>query len=307
MNRYGRRRLAGRSTHAGHHISRRQRPCIEPLEDRYLLSVGISIGDATAIGGDPTLKFIDQFVSAGSGGLTKPARGSSFGPDGNLYVTSAGSNAVLRYDGHTGAFMDAFVPSGSGGLKSPVDVAFDRDGNLYVSSLGTNQVLRYDRTSGAFLGVFASGLATPLGITFGPDGSLYIANQGANEVIRDNNGILSTFVTTGSGGLSKPTKAVFGPDGNLYVGSQGTAQVLRYNGGTGAFIDAFASTNLGQGQTQGPLWLEFGRDGYLYTAARTATPVVQRALIVSTREPAHSWILCRLDVTGGHSALVPII
>ena len=46
--------------------------------------------------------------------------GLTFGPDGNLYVTSSLNDQVLRYDGSTGAFLDAFVPSGSGGLGWPV-------------------------------------------------------------------------------------------------------------------------------------------------------------------------------------------
>jgi hypothetical protein len=123
--------------------------------------------------------------------------------------------------------------------------------------------------SGAFFDVVTSGLSSPEGISFGSDGSLYIANQGTNEVLRYNGTGLSVFVTAGSGGLNQPRQGVFGPDGNLYVASQGTAQVLRYDGLTGAFIDTFASTNLGQGQTQGPIWLEFGTDGHLYTTART--------------------------------------
>src|SRR5262249_32451598 len=81
---------------------------------------------------------------------------------------------------------------------------------------------------------------------------------------------LSSFVTAGSGGLSLARKAVFGPDGNcdglqdLYVASEGSGKVLRYDGLTGAFIDAFATT----GFAQGPMWLEFGTDGLLYTTGR---------------------------------------
>ncbi len=257
--------------------ARRQALCVEPLEARSLLSVAISIGDASAIEGSSTLKFIDRFVSEGSGGLARP-RSSIFGPDGNLYVVSADTNAVLRYDGVTGAFIDTFVTSGSGGLTGPSDLVFGLDGNLYVSSnvsyvtgvVGT-QVLRYDGSSGAFLNVVASGLASPLGLTFGSDGSLYIANEGKNQVLREDNSGLRVFVSAGSGGLNQPRKAVFGPDGNLYVASQGTGQILRYNGLTGAFIDTFANTNIGQGLTQGPIWLEFGTDGYLYTTARYPT------------------------------------
>src|SRR5262249_37677294 len=52
--------------------------------------------------------FVDVFVAAGSGGLIDPV-GITFGPDGNgdgvedLYVSSHGTEDVMRYDGRTGA------------------------------------------------------------------------------------------------------------------------------------------------------------------------------------------------------------
>jgi sugar lactone lactonase YvrE len=48
------------------------------------------------------------FVAGGSGGLTG-AINVAFGPDNNLYVNSLYSNALLRYNGTTGAFIDTFV------------------------------------------------------------------------------------------------------------------------------------------------------------------------------------------------------
>jgi streptogramin lyase len=105
------------------------------------------------------------FVAAHSGGLLNNYGKPAFGPDGNLYVGSWGTNNVLRYDRTTGAFLGAFVPAGSGGLNRPEGLAFGPDGDLYVVSQGTNSILRYDGATGAFLGVFS-----------GPGGALTVAN-----------------------------------------------------------------------------------------------------------------------------------
>ena len=67
--------------------------------------------------------FIGEFVATGNGGLDLPV-GLAFGPDGSLYVSSAGTDSVLRYDGVTGAFIDDFVPAGSGGLGAPTYLTF---------------------------------------------------------------------------------------------------------------------------------------------------------------------------------------
>ena len=69
--------------------------------------------------------------------------GLLFGRDENLYV-AGGFNAVLRYNGQTGAFIDEFVVSGSGGLSDPEALVFGPDENLYVSSRNTDSVFRYD-------------------------------------------------------------------------------------------------------------------------------------------------------------------
>src|SRR5262245_54900756 len=70
---------------------------------------------------------LGQFVASGSGGL-QHAVGLTFGPDGNLYVTSAGAfsggvDTIMRFNGRTGAPMPSpgnsgavFVAAGSGGL-----------------------------------------------------------------------------------------------------------------------------------------------------------------------------------------------
>src|SRR4029079_3559565 len=223
----------------------------------------LSVGDASGIEGSSSLKVFDRFVTDGSGGLVTP-NGSTFGPDGNgdgvqdLYVSSRDTDAILRYDGVTGAFISTFVPSGGGGLDLPTCLAFSPNGHLFVSSETLGMVFEYDG-SGAFLRVPVSGLthgATPpaYSLTFGADGNLYIANSGADEILRFDGANLTTFVSAGSGGLDRPRRAVFGPDGNLYVASTDSRQVLRFNGQTGAFISVFATNAL---PGSGPAWLEF--------------------------------------------------
>ena len=186
-----------------------------------------------------TGSFLGVFVTAGSGGLVRPAD-AKFGPDGNgdgqqdLYVSSLGP---------------AEVQDGSGA------------------------VLRYDGSTGAFIDQIAGGLSRPLGLAFGSDGSLYIANQLSNEVLRYSAGELSVFVPAGSGGLNVPKQTAFGRDANgddvpdLYVASQNSGNILRFDGINGSFIDVFATTNLGSG----PIWLDVGADGDMYVSARTTT------------------------------------
>jgi len=127
-------------------------------------------------------------VSAGNGGLDGTVV-VLFGPDGNadgtddLYVSSARTDSILRYDGVTGAPLPGplgtvgtaeFIPSGSGGLDKPTDMTLGPDGRLYVASQETDEVLVYDQLSGAFLGDFVSagsdGLDGPKGLAFGPMG-----------------------------------------------------------------------------------------------------------------------------------------
>ena len=185
-----------------------------------------------------------------------------FGPDGNLYVASFASSAVLRFSGSTGAPLPAsgqsgatFVPALSGGLSEPAGLAFGPDGNLYVTSWDSIDVLRFSGSTGAplpasgqsgatFVPARSGGLSVPFGLTFGPDHNLYVGTEDTNAVLRFNGSTGAvdpasgqsgaTFVPANSGGLNDAFALLFGPDHNLYVASFFSNSVLRFNGSTGA-------------------------------------------------------------------------
>jgi hypothetical protein len=116
--------------------------------------------------------YISTFVSQGSGGLSGLSGNClAFGPDGNLYVSSANTNQVLEYNGSTGAFIKTFIAAGSGGLTDPRGLTFGPDGNLYVTSFnvnsGANGIMRYQ-------GPLATSPGSPLPAT-GQSGAAFVA------------------------------------------------------------------------------------------------------------------------------------
>lgn len=133
-----------------------------------------------AAGGTPSV-----LVAPASGGLDQPHR-ARVGPDGLLYVASAGSDQILRYHAGTGAFVDVFIGSASG-LDYPVDFAFRPDGFLYVSSQANSAILRYDAATGArdtgWIATDAS-LSGPSGLVFDDAGNLFVSGRFSYNIAR---------------------------------------------------------------------------------------------------------------------------
>lgn len=205
------------------------------------------------------------------------ALGIVVGPDGRIYVASEESNAVLRFDGTTGAFIDRFVADDpatmedeTGGLSGPGAVLFGPDGQLYVSSFDSDAILRYDGSTGAFIDVFVPGGAGGLdgpdaGMVFGPDGHLYVPGFYSNSIPRYDAATgmpLGDFVMGGE--LDNPRTLVF-HGAHLYVANEGSDEVLRYDAATGAFVDVFVAA--GAGGLDGPAGMVFGPDGVLHVAS----------------------------------------
>ncbi len=107
---------------------------------------------------------LGNFVGPGVGGLANP-RTLRFRSDGVLYVSSQGSDAILRYD-RGGAFLDAFISVGdpTGFVLSPFD------GNVYVTDILRDAVTVFDGGSGARLRTLVrpgtGGLSGAVSLTF---------------------------------------------------------------------------------------------------------------------------------------------
>lgn len=166
--------------------------------------------------------------------------GVVFGPDGNLYVSTLTTNAVLRYDPITGDPLPSpnqdptsanFITPGDGGLVMAGGIVFGPDGNLYVANQVPKNILRFNGTDGT---------ALPAD---GQDGA--------------------TFVPAGQ--LDDPAGMVFGPgtapcSQDLYVVSINSSSVQQYDGTTGAYVGDFIPA--GGSVISRPRGVTFGRSNF---------------------------------------------
>jgi sugar lactone lactonase YvrE len=196
------------------------------------------------------------------GGFIQEAHpyGLAAGPDGNLWVTEAGANDLLRINPATGEVEVVTVFDGvpsplpnearDGAMESdpvPTGIVFGQDGNAYVSFLpgfpflpGSAKVVRV--TPDGEVSDYATGLTMLTDLRAGPDGNMYavqigqfteqgpVPNSGA--IIRIQEGDASEVVLSN---LSFPTSIDFNADGDAYVtingvGAPGSGEVVMYSG-----------------------------------------------------------------------------
>jgi DNA-binding beta-propeller fold protein YncE len=270
------------------------------------LLVGNTEGNNVVIFDERTGKFGGEFIATGAGGLTSPDD-LTYGPDGNLYVSSGNetSGAILKFDGKTGDFLGRFDQGGR--LLRPYGNAFGPDGNLYVSSFRSDEILRFDGITGQFLDVFAfgtgvaNGLNGPNGLLFDQDGNLYVTTQGSvadgkggidfrfeSQVLRYN---IFADAPEPAVFVPQPTPSPdsfnfvsflgleFGADGDLFV-SDFANDIRRYDLLTGDLVDTLSTNYTGTVPSNNFMGgLTFDPNGTLYTVGFDLTQGNQGAIL----------------------------
>jgi hypothetical protein len=113
-----------------------------------------AVGDANLDGTSEVFRynsagvFQERLDLTGSSGLSL---GMAFDSSGNLYVTAAFNNRVVKFDTNGG-----LVGTFASGMSVPESIVFDNSGNAYVSSVGGTGIRKFN-SSGTLLGTFLPG------------------------------------------------------------------------------------------------------------------------------------------------------
>ncbi len=123
-----------------------------------------------------------SYIGSGSGGLNSPFALAQRGNE--LFVTSAGTNQILKYNVNTGAYIG--IAASGNGLAFPGGVTFGTDDLMYVSSMNNNRLMRFT-PSGVYVDDYVqagtAGMDRPRSLRFN-EGDLYLTAVGKNEIMR---------------------------------------------------------------------------------------------------------------------------
>ncbi len=176
---------------------------------------------------DKSGKQVMPFILPGTGGLSEPTD-LTFGKDNQLYVASAGTNAILRFDGFSGDWIETFIAEGSSGLERPRGLAFAND-DLFVLNGVAPFLLVFNGQTGEFKQSIADtgNLVQPNDLTYGPDEMLYVSDLELSEVLRFEPRSLRLWDTIA---LSGPASSVAFDDDHRLIWTAENARLFHIQG-----------------------------------------------------------------------------
>lgn len=194
------------------------------------------------------------WISKNLSPLPQDLTGIVLDASGNLYVSDAGSNVIVKVkpDGTSAIFAGSGANSSVDGqgtsatFSDPIDMAIDGSGNLFVVDLKSNKI-RKVTPSGNVTTIAGNGnrgaangsalqasFYSPDGIAVDNTGNLFIGDFG-NYLVREisSNGTVSTIAGTGKIGTPSVdgtgTSASFGSVNTLKIDASGAIYVADYN------------------------------------------------------------------------------
>jgi virginiamycin B lyase len=136
-------------------------------------------------------------------------QGIVFAPDGNVYVSEQGSNAIARLNPVTGEVTDFPVPTPDSNTQSG---ALGSDGAVWFVERNVSKVGRMT-LDGHFTEYQLADGASPNRIVAGPDGALWFTERLANKIARiTTGGQLTEYPVSGG-----PVGITVGKDGQIYT------------------------------------------------------------------------------------------
>jgi len=153
-------------------------------------------------------------------GLDLPLGGSIVtGPDGNLWFTAPGTNAIGRIT-PAGDITTFPIPTDSSG---PAGITAGADGNLWFTESYGNQIGRITPDGQITEMPIPTASASPIGITAGPDGNVWFTEGSGNQIGQVTSSGINEFPIPSTN--VDPAVIVAGPDGNLWFTEQSAAAV----------------------------------------------------------------------------------
>ena len=210
------------------------------------------------------------------GGPLHGSNGILFGPDGNLYIASVVSSAILAIDPESGATVSRW--GADDGVNGPDDLAFGPDGSVYWTDIAVGEVGK--RTPAGVTSIVGAPGPGANPITFSDDGRLFVSQCFLDDHLFeiDPDGVDEPRLINDELGPGCGLNGMdWGPDGKLYGPRWFRGEVARVDVDSGAVETVATGFRI-------PAAVKFDSEGRLHVLDTQAGEVVRLDLASGTRE-----------------------
>ena len=246
---------------------------------KSLLSYGTACAFVVLAGDGPPNAFAQEGPTVtvlAQGGPLHGSNGILFGPDGNLYIASVVSSAILAIDPESGAIVSRW--DADDGVNGPDDLAFGPDGSVYWTDIAVGEVGK--RTPAGVTSIVGAPGPGANPITLSDDGRLFVSQCFLDDHLFeiDPDGVDEPRLINDELGPGCGLNGMdWGPDGKLYGPRWFRGEVARVDVDSGAVETVATGFRI-------PAAVKFDSEGRLHVLDTQAGEVVRLDLASGTRE-----------------------